>query len=181
MTVLATTAPAETWSGVLRCAPMTPATRAGARALLSAFLRGDGHYLASSGAYGDGGDGALDRALDLFLARPELGFVWVAQRPPAGPAADSPAAAVIGACVVCHAISTSRGSVVAKLDDVTVAAGATGRGVGTAMLAALAAHLAARGVARIDCGCHRDNAGAWRFYERLGFVPLDEERIAKLL
>ena len=70
---------------------------------------------------------------------------------------------------------------VAKLDDVTVAAGATGRGVGTAMLAALAAHLAARGVARIDCGCHRDNAGAWRFYERLGFVPLDEERIAKLL
>jgi len=36
-------------------------------------------------------------------------------------------------------------------------------------------------IARIDSGCHRDNAGAWRFYERLGFRPLDEERIAVLL
>jgi ribosomal protein S18 acetylase RimI-like enzyme len=26
-----------------------------------------------------------------------------------------------------------------------------------------------------------DNASAWRFYERLGFRPLDEERIALLL
>ena len=177
----ATATPAGAGSGALRCAPMTAATRDGARALLSAFLRGDDHYRASSGAYGDGGDGALDRALDLFLARPELGFVWVAQEPATRPAAGAAAAAVVGACVVCYAISTSRGSVVAKLDDVTVAAGATGRGVGTAMLEALAAHLAARGVARIDCGCHRDNAGAWRFYERLGFAPLDEERIAKLL
>ncbi len=49
------------------------------------------------------------------------------------------------------------------------------------MLAALGDFLRAEGVSRIDCGCHRDNAGAWRFYERLGFRPLDEERIALLL
>jgi RimJ/RimL family protein N-acetyltransferase len=41
--------------------------------------------------------------------------------------------------------------------------------------------LRARGITRIDTACHRDNAGAWRFYERLGFRPLDEERIALLL
>jgi ribosomal protein S18 acetylase RimI-like enzyme len=177
------TTPAGAWAGALRCAPMTAATRAGARALLSAFLRGDDHYRASSGAYGDGGDGALDRALELFLARPELGFVWVAEETAADAAGGTnlPAAAVVGVCVVCYAISTSRGGVVAKLDDVSVASGATGRGIGTAMLEALAAHLSARGVTRIDCGCHRDNGGAWRFYERLGFVPLDEERIARLL
>ncbi len=82
---------------------------------------------------------------------------------------------------MCHAISTSRGSVVAKLDDVTVHAGWQGRGVGGAMLAQLRDHLRAEGMTRIDCGCHRDNEGAWRFYERLGFVPLDEERLALLI
>jgi len=49
------------------------------------------------------------------------------------------------------------------------------------MLGALIGELRAKGITRIDCGCHRDNAGAWRFYERLGFAPLDEERIALLL
>jgi len=64
---------------------------------------------------------------------------------------------------------------------VTIARAWQGRGVGTAMLAALAAHLRGLGATRIDCGCHRDNGGAWRFYEALGFTPLDEERIALLL
>jgi RimJ/RimL family protein N-acetyltransferase len=41
--------------------------------------------------------------------------------------------------------------------------------------------LRARGFGRIDTACHRDNDGAWRFYERLGYRPLHEERIACLL
>ena len=150
---------------------MTEAAAGDARALLGAFLRDDAHYRASSGAYGDGGEAALDRALALFLARPEIGFVWLAY-------ADDSA---VGACVVCRAISTSRGSVVAKLDDVTVHPDWQGKGVGGAMLGQLREHLREEGMTRIDCGCHRDNEGAWRFYERLGFVPLDEERLALLL
>jgi GNAT superfamily N-acetyltransferase len=138
---------------------------------LSEFLRGDDHYRASSGAYGDGGPQALERALDLFVAHPELGFVWLAKH-------DSVA---VGACVVCYAISTSRGSLVAKLDDVVVRNGWQGRGVGGAMIDALAAHLRRQAVTRIDTACHRDNSGAWRFYQRLGFRPLDEERIAWLI
>ena len=159
----------------VRCAPMDAATRDAAEALLGSFLRADDHYLASSAAYGDGGAAALRRALDLFLARPEVGFVWLAFAPAAHGAVP------VGACVVCRAISTSRGSVVAKLDDVTVASGWQGRGVGAAMLAALAEHLRGQGITRIDTACHRANAGAWRFYERLGFRPLEEERIALLL
>jgi ribosomal protein S18 acetylase RimI-like enzyme len=154
---------------------MDAATRADALCLLAAFLRGDEHYLASSGVYGDGGAEALARALDLFLARPEIGFVWLAF------AESGNERTALGACVACYAISTSRGSVVVKLDDVTIRSGCQGRGIGGAMLAALAAHLRAHGVTRIDCGCHRANSGAWRFYERLGFHPLDEERIALLL
>jgi ribosomal protein S18 acetylase RimI-like enzyme len=165
--------PAEPNAGRrIDCGRMTTATRADARRVLAAFLEGDEHYRASSATYGDGGGRALEHALDLFLAHPELGFVWLAFAGDGG---------AVGACVVCFAISTSRGTLVAKLDDVTIVPEWQGRGVGTAMLAALAAHLRALGVMRIDCACHRDNTGAWRFYEGLGFRPLDEERIALLL
>jgi ribosomal protein S18 acetylase RimI-like enzyme len=159
----------------LRCAPMDAASRADAKGLLGAFLGDDEHYRASAGVYGDGGPEALDRALDIFLARPEAGFVWLAQAQRAG------SFLAVGACVACYAISTSRGSLVVKLDDVTIHPDWRGRGVGKGMLDALIAHVRARGVTRIDCGCHRDNGGAWRFYERLGFRPLDEERIARLI
>jgi len=154
---------------------MTAATRAEAAALLGRFLSADEHYRASSAAYGDGGADALARALDLFLARPELGFVWLAGTEEGG------RVRAVGACVVCFAVSTSRGALVAKLDDVTIADGWRGRGVGAAMLAALASELRARGISRIDSSCHRDNGDAWRFYQRQGFRALDEERIALLL
>ena len=164
-------------SGAARvhCERMTAATREHARTLIGAFLDGDPHYRTSAEAYGDGRLGALERALDLFLARPELGFVWLASTKESG------IRAVVGACVVCYAISTSRGALVAKLDDVSIASAWQGRGVGTAMLEALARTLEGEGATRIDSSCHRDNRDAWRFYERLGFRALGEERIALLL
>jgi ribosomal protein S18 acetylase RimI-like enzyme len=151
---------------------MNARTRAIAADLLGAFLAEDAHYRNSAASYGDGGRPALERALDLFLAYPAAGFVWLAQD------GDDEA---VGACVVCYAISTARGTRVAKLDDVTIRADRQGTGIGRTMLDALAAHLRADGVTRIDTACHRDNAGAWRFYERLGFRPLHEERLALLL
>jgi ribosomal protein S18 acetylase RimI-like enzyme len=154
---------------------MTAATRKAAHDLLAGFLGTDPHYLASATSYGDGGVAALDRALDLLLARPELGLVWLAF------VDDNDRQRVAGACVCCFAVSTARGTLVAKLDDVTVDPVWQRRGVGEAMLAGLGRHLAALGCTRIDSGCHRDNLGAWRFYERLGFRALGEERIALLL
>lgn len=156
----------------LRCGRMTRDLRAGARALLGSFLNDDPHYQATAAAYGDGGAEALGRALELFLARPELGFVWLAQADRGQP---------VGACVVGYAISTSRGGLVAKLDDVTIDADWQGRGVGSLMLLALADELRRLGASRIDTACHRDNGDAWRFYQRLGFMPLAEERLAWLL
>ena len=153
------------------CARMTEATRGEAERLLRQFLSDDAHDRASASIYGDGGAEALSRALDMFLARPEIGFVWLAML---GDAA-------VGACVVCHAISTSRGGLVAKLDDVTVDKRSQSAGVGSAMLTALSDHLRSAGFLRIDTACHRDNQGAWRFYARHGYRPLDEERIALLL
>ena len=155
----------------LVCEAMSAATRGPAERLLGRFLAADVHYRASAAQYGDGGAQALADALDLFLARPELGFVWLA-------ALDG---AVVGACVVCYAISTSRGGLVAKLDDVTVDDRMQGQGIGGAMLDALVREMRDKGARRIDTACHRGNGGAWRFYEAHGFRPLDEERITCLL
>lgn len=136
--------------------------------LLSSFLTADEHYLASSKAYGDQGVRGLLDALDLFLEQPELGFVWMAfdER------------GVAGVCVVCYAISTSLGSVVAKLDDVSVQPDRRGQGVGTAMLEQLKTQLRSESVGRIDVAVHLENPEAKRFYEKFGFVALNEERLA---
>jgi GNAT superfamily N-acetyltransferase len=156
---------------MIECRRMSAASRADALALLKGFLTEDEHYLDSSRAYGDGGEAALEAALDLFLNRPELGFVWLAFE-------DAEPVAV---CVVCFAISTSLGKVVAKLDDVFVVAGKQGRGIGAAHLSSLKEELRRMGVGRIDTSVHLHNDAARRFYERHGFQPLNEERLACVL
>ncbi|HKP46587.1 MAG TPA: GNAT family N-acetyltransferase [Pyrinomonadaceae bacterium] len=147
---------------------MTAADVTDAFEMLRVFLREDEHYLASSEAYGDRGFKGLNDALDLFLERPELGFVWLAY--------DEQGAA--GVCVVCYAISTSMGAVVVKLDDVSVKTDRRGQGVGTALLEQLKEQLRKEFVTRIDVGVHLENPEAKRFYERVGFIALNEERLA---
>jgi len=139
--------------------------------MLTAFLSGDEHYLDSSKAYGDQGVRGLNDALDLFLERPELGFIWMA----------FDEAGVAAVCVVCYAISTSMGSVVAKLDDVSVKPDRRGQGVGTELLEQLKNHLRKEAVSRIDVAVHKDNPDARRFYEKLGFTSLNEERMAAVI
>ena len=155
----------------LRFRKMTARQSADAKALLQTFLREDEHYLDSSAAYGDAGPKALARAIALFLRRPELGFVWLAY-------ADGKPA---GCCVVCYAVSTSMGKVVGKLDDVFVAAAYRGKGVGTRMLKALKAELKKKNIGRIDTAMHKQNPDAARYYARLGFKALGEERLAVVL
>jgi ribosomal protein S18 acetylase RimI-like enzyme len=153
---------------VITCRKMTAEYVSDAYQMLSAFLGTDEHYLASSEAYGDQGVKGINNALDLFLERPELGFVWLAYD-------ESGMAAM---CVVCYAISTSMGAVVAKLDDVSVKQDRRGQGVGSELMRQLKAQLQRESVNRIDVGVHLQNPEARRFYERLGFVALNEERMA---
>ena len=153
---------------MIKCRKMTAADVTDAFEMLRVFLREDEHYLASSAAYGDRGFKGLNDALDLFLERPELGFVWLAY--------DE--AGVAGVCVVCYAISTSMGAVVAKLDDVSVKIDRRGQGVGTTLLEQLKEQLRRQLVTRIDVAVHLENPEAKRFYERVGFIALNEERMA---
>jgi GNAT superfamily N-acetyltransferase len=155
----------------LRCAKMMESDLPAAAKLLKAFFAEDEFYLDSSGAYGDAGAPPIGKALDMFVRRPELGFVWLAYR----------GNKAVGMCVVCYAISTSLGAVVAKLDDVFIAGGVRGQGVGSAMLKALGRELKAADVLRIDTAVHVKNTEAARFYAKAGFKPLHEERLALLL
>jgi len=70
------------------------------------------------------------------------------------------------------------GSVVAKLDDVSVKPDRRGQGVGTALLDQLKQQLRKEGITRIDVAVHMENPEARRFYEKVGFVRLNEERLA---
>ena len=155
----------------IRCRKMGAADVSDAFQMLSDFLSADEHYLASSEAYGDLGLKGLNNALDLFLEHPELGFVWMAY--------DD--RGVAGICVVCYAISTSMGSVVVKLDDVSVKPDRRGKGVGTDLLEQLKEQLRKESVTRIDVAVHKDNPEAKRFYAKLGFVALNEERMAAVI
>jgi ribosomal protein S18 acetylase RimI-like enzyme len=155
----------------INCRRMTKTRRADAQALLNAFLREDEHYLETSGSYGDAGLPALKRALELFLRRSDLGFVWLAY-------ADNEPAAV---CVVSYAISTSIGGLVAKLDDVYVAPHLHGRGVGTQMLKSLIGELKRKRVRRIDTSVHNGNDAAANYYRKNGFAMLGEERLTLLI
>jgi ribosomal protein S18 acetylase RimI-like enzyme len=150
------------------CRKMRAADVRDAFEMLSRFLTGDEHYLASSRAYGDLGLKGLNDALDLFLEHPELGFVWMAF--------DEDGAAAV--CVVCYAISTSMGSIVAKLDDVSVKEDRRGKGVGTELIERLKDQLRSEKVTRIDVAVHMENPDARRFYEKAGFVRLNEERLS---
>jgi len=153
---------------VITCRKMRAADVSDAFDMLSSFLRADEHYLASSEAYGDLGMKGLNDALDIFLERPELGFVWMAF--------DEKGAAAI--CVVCYAISTSMGSVVAKLDDVSVKEDRRGKGVGSELMEQLKEQLRKESVTRIDVAVHLENPDARRFYEKSGFIRLNEERLS---
>jgi GNAT superfamily N-acetyltransferase len=153
---------------LITCRKMSAPDVTDAFGMLSDFLSGDEHYLASSTAYGDKGIQGLNDALYLFLEHPDLGFVWMAY--------DDKG--VAGVCVICYAVSTSMGAMVAKLDDVSVKEDRRGQGIGTTLLEQLKEQLRKESVTRIDVGVHLENPEARRFYEKLGFVPLNEERLA---
>ncbi|HEX7027907.1 MAG TPA: GNAT family N-acetyltransferase [Gammaproteobacteria bacterium] len=150
---------------------MTAETIPDAYNLLRDFLLHDEYYLESSEVYGHRGEEAIRGALELFLARPELGFVWLAYED------DKP----VAVCMVCFAISTSTGSLVAKLDDVYVIDEKQGQGVGSYLISSLKRELVDMDIRRIDSSVHHKNKDAERFYRRNGFRFLQEERLSCVL
>lgn len=78
---------------------------------------------------------------------------------------------VAGMANALFTVSTAEGRKVVLLEDVIVAAGSRGRGLGRLLVEHVAGWAAANGLPRITLLADRDNAPALAFYARLEFAP----------
>lgn len=98
-------------------------------------------------------------ALRWILEHPDQGRLFVAR--------DD--AAVVGMANAQIGISTAEGGPVLVLEDVIVAAGQRGRGLGRRLVEHVLAWAATEGMRRVTLLADKENAAALKFYERLGF------------
>ena len=84
---------------------------------------------------------------------------------------------LIGACLGLMTFSTWRGAPGLYVVDLFVRPEARGRNVGLALLGCSARRFARRGAEFIKLEVDETNAGAQRFYARLGFVKKAEDRL----
>ena len=75
----------------------------------------------------------------------------------------------VGLCTGQVVISTAEGEPALLVEDVVVAPGFRGRGLGRALMAALADWARHRGVRRLQLLADRNNSAALAFYDRLGW------------
>ena len=82
-----------------------------------------------------------------------------------------------GMCLFFRSFSTWRGQPGAYIQDLVVPEKFRGRGVAEALLHRTARHVRAEGGAYLRLSVDAANAGAQRFYERIGMVLQPQERI----
>jgi GNAT superfamily N-acetyltransferase len=99
------------------------------------------------------------RGLELLLAAGAQAQVLVAERD----------GVVVGMVSAQCTISTAEGAEVATLEDLVVSRAERGAGLGTALLRALEAWAAERGLPRLQLLADRDNAPALQFYAKAGW------------
>jgi len=125
---------------------------------------------------------ALIRALAAYEREPDavettvdvLAAQLAAPEPPFAALLAEEDGVVLGFALHFQTYSTWRGRVGVHLEDLFVVPEARGRGVGVALLAALARHAVAIGAARLEWSVLDWNRPAIDFYERLGAQPLGE-------
>jgi ribosomal protein S18 acetylase RimI-like enzyme len=115
-------------------------------------------------------DAALEAALRVLLADPDLGGVWLVED----------AGAAVGHAVVTFGYDLEFGGRDAYLTELWIDPAARNRGAGSAALAALDRELRARGVRALHLGVRPENP-AVRLYERAGFVRSPRLLMTRLL
>ena len=101
--------------------------------------------------------------LTRLCAQPGLGSLWLAES----------GGQLAGYLVAVSVLSLEHQGVMAEIDELFVAQGARGQGVGAALLRGLEAFLVAEGCVRLQLQIGNGNAAARAFYERRGFRGRD--------
>ena len=105
-------------------------------------------------------DAAAQRAgLTLILQRPETGRIFVARE------GDD----IRGMVSLLNTVSTALGGPAAWLEDLIVAPGHRGRGIGTRLVGHALQYARERGLLRVTLLTGADNTAAQQFYRRHGF------------
>ncbi|MBS1208200.1 MAG: GCN5-related N-acetyltransferase [Proteobacteria bacterium] len=115
-------------------------------------------------------------ALKLMLPREDI-LLWVAEAQ--GAAGDDPQ--VVGFCSVQTVISTAEGGPAGLVEDVVVAEGWRGAGVGRRLLEGAEAWARRRGCSRLQLLADEDNGAALDFYRKLGWTRGNMRNWRKML
>lgn len=99
------------------------------------------------------------RALQLMLQRPQQCALFVAEH----------GGEVVAFCSVQTTISTAEGGEAALVEDVIVAAGHRGQGLGRQLLQTVEAWCGARGIRRLQLLADAENHPSHHFYQALGW------------
>jgi GNAT superfamily N-acetyltransferase len=125
-----------------------------------AIVRMCQHYYREDPGPAPVGEAQVRRTLEALRHEPHRGRAVVAEA----------AGEIVGYALLIGFWSNERGGVVCEVDELFVAPAARGRGIGTALFAALErGELGAASAVSIELGVTPGNEGARRLYERLGF------------
>ncbi len=105
------------------------------------------------------------KALDVLIANPSLGRVRLIE------ATIDNKKHIVGHLIISYSFSLETASRVAIVDQFYLAQEWRSQGVGTFVIPAIEAELYEEGIELLSMEVNIGNAGARRFYERMGYIP----------
>jgi GNAT superfamily N-acetyltransferase len=139
-------------SSAIKISPATPSDITALCALLDVLFSQEAEFMPDHEAQ--------SRGLALIIGDPEVGRILVARQ----------GAEIVGMVSLLYTVSTALGTRVALLEDMVVAPGSRGGGVGSGLLQDAIGQARLDGCRRITLLTDRVNASAQRFYQSHGFA-----------
>ncbi|ABK43729.1 Acetyltransferase, GNAT family [Magnetococcus marinus MC-1] len=112
---------------------------------------------------------AIEADFQAEPARQRQGLALLLESPGASLWVAEQQGQVVGMCSLQSLYSTAEGGLVGLVEDVVVASGHQGKGIGARLLMALEQEAQARAMVRLQLLADRNNVAALGFYQRMGW------------